>query len=371
MSITGKDIAAAIEAKAPAGLALEWDNTGWQVGDPQKKVKRVLIALDATQTVLAEAKKIKADLIVTHHPLLFEPTKRLLASTDHAGLIYALARAGIGLFSAHTNLDAAAGGINDMLLSKLGAASTGQVLEPAQRDVSYKLTVFVPHEDFAAVSRALSEAGAGVIGNYAGCAFRTKGTGTFVPGTGANPTIGKRFRPEEVSEYRLETIVSSDRLYPAIDAMRKAHSYEEPAFDIYRLEPAPAGEGFGRVGEWRPAITQAAFFSCAAKTLKIPVLRCAGKAKGKISRIAVCGGSGATLWRKAHALGCQALLTGDVKYHDALDAQQAGFLLVDAGHFATERIAINILHTWLKAAFGNLDIAKFKKNADPFRMVNA
>ena len=250
-------VCAFLDRFAPPALAADWDNVGLLLGDEAAEVGRVVTCLTVTPNVVAEAIDEKADLIVTHHPILFRGAKRLSTTTAEGRLLWPLARAGVAVYSPHTAFDNTVGGINDSLARRLGLSNVGP-LRRHDGERRCKVVVFVPDADLQKVSDALFAAGAGAVGQYEQCSFRSAGTGTFFGTEGTNPTIGEKGRREDVSEWRLEVVCPEATLPAALAAMRKAHSYEEPAFDVYPLKPLPGTAGEGRVGELPAAVSLAA-----------------------------------------------------------------------------------------------------------------
>ncbi|MQL53145.1 Nif3-like dinuclear metal center hexameric protein, partial [Desulfofundulus thermobenzoicus] len=247
MTVTGKGICELLEGLAPLELAEPWDNPGWQLGDPGVPVERVLLSLDVDEGVCREAIEMSARLIITHHPLFFKEIKEIRLDSPRGALVAGLIKAGIGVYAAHTNLDSARWGVNDALARRLNLRDI-QVLRPV-REKYLKLVVFVPLDHVDGVREALGKAGAGWIGNYSDCTFGVQGTGTFRPREGTNPYIGTRGQLEKVPEVRLETILPKRLEKQVIEAMLRAHPYEEVAYDLYPLANSfPTGRGLGRVG---------------------------------------------------------------------------------------------------------------------------
>ncbi|MEA3227048.1 MAG: Nif3-like dinuclear metal center hexameric protein, partial [Planctomycetota bacterium] len=245
-----KNIAAVIERIFPLELAQDWDNVGLLIGDSHKSVKSVLLTIDTTSDVVAEAKKLGTDLIVSYHPVIWDGLKSITAEGP-SSVVYELVRSGISVFSVHTALDSAMGGVNDSLAEivgiKDGEPIGDYVANPAGDN--FKLVVFVPLESVEKVSNAVFAAGAGAIGNYSHCGFGTDGTGTFLPLKGARPAIGRKGKLEKVHEVRFETIIPAEKLGKVVAAMKKAHPYETPAFDVFKHHSTEAKFGLGRIGE--------------------------------------------------------------------------------------------------------------------------
>lgn len=334
-----------IEEMAPRHLAADWDNVGLMLGDPAAEVEKVLMALDCSQEVVEEAIQLGAGMIITHHPLLFKPLKNLRYDTPTGRLIRPLLQNNIAVYSAHTNLDAAAAGINATLAERLDLQSV-QVLEQGWQEQYYKLAVFVPegHEDN--VRNAMAAAGAGHIGNYSHCTFQVAGTGTFLPLEGTNPYLGQVGQLERASEYRLETICPGSRLKDVLTAMLKAHPYEEVAYDIYLLQNQGPALGLGRIGLLPKPLTLQELAARVKEAVPAARVRLGGDRDRLLKTVALCSGAGASLATKARHLGAEVLISGDIKYHEARDMLQMGLSFIDAGHYATEAF---YLPFWVEA----------------------
>ena len=356
------DLVGAMEAIAPTRFAATWDNVGLLVGDPEGSLARVLLTIDCTRAVLVEARTGGCDAVVAYHPPIFDAQKRFVAGSA----AYEAARAGLAVYSPHTALDVAEGGTNDVLADLLGMTERTALRAATGRDAELKLATFVPGSHVEAVGKALFAAGAGHIGKYSSCSFRTPGTGTFRGGEGTNPTIGQAGRLEEVAELRLETVVPPGRLAEIVRALRAAHPYEEPAFDVYPLVPPPAGRGFGCVGAVGPA-SVAQLVERVKRGLGVDGVLLAGAPDREVARAAVCAGSGAALVPDAIAAGATLMLTGEVRHHDALRAVEAGLAIVCTRHSTSERAALAGLQRRLAALLPGIEIRRSEEDRDPFR----
>jgi dinuclear metal center YbgI/SA1388 family protein len=348
MAVKARYVTSLIEELAPKRLAEDWDNVGWQVGDSRSEVNTVLVSLDPSPAALAQAKRLKAELLVTHHPLLFRPLKHLRLDLPAEQLVARFLEAKIGVYSAHTNLDNARQGTSEVLAQKLGLTNT-EVLIPGKGQKLYKLVTFVPSSQVENVRQALAAVGAGWIGNYSHCTFQVAGKGTFLPLEGTNPYIGQPGVIEYVDELRLETIVPEERLGLAVSRMLAAHPYEEVAYDIYPLAREGQAYGLGRVGQLPQKTTLAEFVQTVKKALGLTEVTVVGDGNIPIQKVAVCGGSGSSLVSRAHFVGADVLVTGDVKYHDAQEADLLGLSVVDAGHAGTENPVVLALADYLAA----------------------
>jgi dinuclear metal center YbgI/SA1388 family protein len=326
-------IAEAVERIAPISLAEEWDNCGLQVGDPGSEVHRALVALTPLPEVFDEAEEKGADFLLFHHPLVFEPLKSVVTSHYPGVLLARAMRKDLAVYAAHTSYDAAPDGVSVALARVLGLGGPPRVLSP--KGALRKLVVFVPEENVDAVAKALAEAGAGVIGEYTECTFRTRGKGTFRGGEGANPYLGEKGRLEEVEEVRMETVVPAHTVDRAVEAATAAHPYEELALDVYSVDGSPEGCGYGRVGTLPERLTAEELGELVSGSLGFPSQLVADSGR-RIETVAAVGGSGGSFIPEAAASGAHAYVTGDVDYHDALLAESLGLTVIDAGHAATE-----------------------------------
>ncbi len=330
-----RNVIESVERLAPSPLAEAWDNSGLQVGNSAARVNRVLVALTPLPEVFDEALERGADFLLFHHPLIFGGLSFVDTNAYPGDLIARSVRENLTVHAAHTNYDAAPDGVSVALAEAVGLGGPLEIVAP--RGELRKLVVFVPEENADALADALSEAGAGVIGEYTRCTFRTPGTGTFFGGEGTDPYLGERGRLERVEEIRLETVVPAHNVGRALSAVRAAHPYEEPAFDVYPVEGRPEGCGYGRVGRLPEPMTPEGLAEHVSASLGFPARLVADPRPGqRVERVAVLGGSGGSFIREAAASGADAYVTGDLDYHNALLAGSLGLAAVDAGHAATE-----------------------------------
>jgi dinuclear metal center YbgI/SA1388 family protein len=332
------DIVGIINRIAPFALAEDWDNVGLQVGDPAGDATRIMIALDPGRGAVEAAIDSGCTLLLTHHPLIFSPLKKISCNDPTGALIFQAIKNNLALVSLHTNYDIASGGMNDLLASRLGLADSVPLrIESVEELV--KIAVFVPAGHEEQLLEALFRFTA-PIGAYRDCSFRTGGSGTFTPLTGATPFIGTPGVRQVVDEVRVEVLVRKGELSGAVKALLAAHPYEEPAFDIYPLLNKGETRGLGRIGYLPEPVTAGEFALQLKETLGLAMLRLVGDRERAVRKIAVCGGSGASLLKDACRQGADVLVTGDIKYHEAREAESAGMVLMDAGHFATEVIMV-------------------------------
>jgi dinuclear metal center YbgI/SA1388 family protein len=341
------DVARLLETWAPRTLAWERDNVGVQVGEPGTPVRRILLTLDVTEAVAAEATRRNADLIIAHHPPLYRPLRSLDTSTATGRTLAMLVRNSCALYTAHTNLDAARGGTSHVLAETLGLTDIRPLA--GRRNAGRKVVTFVPEEAVDDVSAAMAAAGGGIVGNYGHCSFRNRGTGTFKGNEHSSPVIGRKKVLERVSEIRLEMPVDDDRLAAVLAALRASHPYEEVAYDIYPVESGRPATGMGAIGTLTKPMAPAAFLRHIRTRLKAPGLRYADGTGRRIRTVAVCGGAGGDLIGTATAAGADAYITADLNYHAFVD-NTGTILLVDAGHYETEIPVIGALEQFLRTA---------------------
>ncbi len=363
-------IAAYMEELAPLSFAESWDNVGLQVGAPDREVRRILVALELTTGVVEEAEQAQVNLVVTHHPAIFKPLKALRFDTAAGQRLERLVRAGIGLYAAHTNLDQAPGGTNDTLAAAAGLKEH-EVLMKAGEERYLKLVVFVPKGYEDAVRDAMARAGAGHIGNYSHCTFQTPGTGTFLPLEGTNPFLGEQGKLEYADELRLETILPESIAGRVVRAMMEVHPYEEVAYDLYPLANPGRVRGHGRIGRLQQATTLGVLAGRLKEALGIEHLRVVGDLARKVETVAVSAGAGSMVIPHAARRGAQVLITGDVKYHEAQDALDAGLCLIDVGHYASEQIVVRPLAAYLRRRLEqdglSVEVLEAQAGKDPFR----
>lgn len=337
MSARLADVIGVLDAAYPPRLAQDWDSVGLVCGDPDDTVDTVTVAVDATAAVVAEVPD--NGLLLAHHPLLLRGVDTVAASTAKGALLHQMIRTGRALFTAHTNADAASPGVSDALADALGL-TVEEVLAPIStgQDLD-KWVVFVPAENSEAVREAMFAAGAGQIGDYSHCSWSVAGIGQFLPKEGATPAIGAVGTVERVPEDRLEMIAPSGRRAHVLAALRAAHPYEEPAFDIFALAPIPGDVGLGRIGSLLRPETLSAFVSRVHDALPGTSwgIRASGESEASVSRVAVCGGAGDSLLDAVAVADVQAYVTADLRHHPADEHRRASDVaLVDVAHWASE-----------------------------------
>ena len=362
------DILGIINKIAPPGYAEEWDNVGLMVGDPIAPVERVMVALDGTRETIAAAIASSCQLLLTHHPFIFKPFKKLSCADPAGALVFDAVQNRLAVISLHTNYDIADGGMNDLLAERLGVKRY-QPLSVTGTDELVKLAVFVPKGHEEQVLAALFRF-SGTMGNYRDCSFQCPGTGTFTPLEGAAPYLGHVGTRAAVEEVRIEVLLRRQDLSAAVTALVKTHPYEEPAFDLYPLLNKGASRGLGRIGELPAETTLDAYAAQVKRQLGVAGVRYVGQGDKRIRTVALCGGSGVSLLRDAHRQGADVLVTGDVKYHEARDAEALGIAVIDAGHFGTEALMVQGVADRITAVMAarryDVQVVAFTGEREPF-----
>jgi len=356
------DITSCLEVLAPAALQESHDNSGLLIGTPDADINSTLICLDLTMEVLDEAIRDGFDLIISHHPLIFAGLKRLTGANETERIVIKAVKNDIAVYAIHTNLDNVHRGVNSALCDKLGI--NAPVILRALAGKLSKLVTFCPQEHAEKLRETLFNAGAGHIGNYDHCSFNLKGHGTFRAGEGADPFVGERAKLHTEQETRIEVIFPDHIMGKLLSALKSEHPYEEVAYDIYPLKNEYSQAGAGMIGTLIEPVEEHVFLEMLKKTLGTGVIRHSSLIGKKISKVAVCGGSGSFLIGDALASGADAFVTGDLKYHQFFETE-GKMLIADAGHFETEQFTKELIYNTLNEKFPTfaLRISQVNTNA--------
>ncbi len=360
--VTLSEVAAWFETLAPAALQESYDNTGLQTGNPADAVTSALVTLDVTEAVVDEAIRLGANLIVTHHPVIFGGIKKLTGATSVEKILLKAIRHDIAILAVHTNLDNVTGGVNTMIARKLGLTGC-RILQPMKGKLR-KLVTFVPPGHLEAVRQAVFGAGAGTIGHYDQCSFNTEGKGTFRGNKETHPFAGEAGKFHEENEVRLETIFPAWLEKQVIEALLEAHPYEEVAFDIFALENLNPLTGAGITGELPRPLDEQEFLGLLKLTFGIPVIRHSPLLGKPVKKVALCGGAGSFLLKEAIASRSQFFITGDIKYHQFFDP--AGkIVLADIGHYESEQFTKELFHELLTKKFPTFAVRLSEVDTNP------
>lgn len=362
----GQQIIEEFEKWSPKYLAMEGDPVGLHVGTLNKKVERVLVTLDVNEAVADEAIEKGAGLIIAHHPPIYRPMSHLQTDFPQGRLMEKLIKNDIAVYAAHTNLDVATGGVNDLLAEALGLTETSVLVTTYEAEL-VKIAVFVPESHEEAVREALGKAGAGAIGDYEFCSYTLSGTGRFRPTEEADPFIGEAGKMEKTEESKIEVVIRKSEKDRAIKAMIAAHPYEEVAYDVFTLENKELPMGIGRVGKLAEEMTLETFTEFVKKQLDVPAARVVGDLSKPVKKVAVLGGDGNKYINAAKRSGADVYVTGDLYFHVAQDAEALGLSVVDPGHHVEKVMiqgVVDYMHENTKLA---CEFLPSQVNTEPFR----
>jgi len=368
------DVVEKMKTIAPLRYAESWDNVGLLVGSREWDVDHVLLTIDLTESVLQEAVRDGAQMVIAYHPPIFKPLASLTDDDPKQRIVLHAARSGIAVYSPHTALDATPGGVNDWLAAGLGKGDVRSLtpfgnLPPTEET---KVVTFCPADAADNIRKGLSTIGAGRIGEYEQCSFEINGTGTFFATESTDPRVGERGRLERVEEVRLEMVCPRRSLALAVTTIRNFHPYEEPPIEIHPLEPRPErGVGQGRRVTLDRAVSLSTIVDRIRETIGSRRILAANadNAPKRYNTIGLCAGAGVALLDSAIAQGCQAFFTGEMRHHDVLDAQARGCTIILAGHTNTERGYLKTLRSRLTTELPQLSAAISRRDNDPLRLV--
>lgn len=357
-----KDIIEFIENKFPLDLQESYDNCGLTYGHLHNKLKGVLVCLDVTDKIVEEAIEKKCNLIVSHHPVIFQGLKKINLKSMNSRVLEKCIKNDIALYALHTNLDNHCDGVNKELMNRIGIESP-EILLPKSNTLS-KLVVYVPSEHIDALDKALFTKGAGGIGDYTECSFRAKGEGTFKANEQAKPVIGKKGKRAFVNEIRAEYLVRNTDLREIVNAMHIVHPYEQVAYDIIAIENNNKEFGSGMIGELPKEMTEIEFLNQLKLNFNLKTIRHTSFREKKISKVAVCGGSGSFLLEHAKRIKADVFITSDFKYHEFFDAENE-ILILDIGHWESEQFTTNLICRILNENFSNFGLHLTEVNTNP------
>ena len=351
MGIKVREVISYLEQIAPPAYQESYDNATLITGNREAYVSGIVCSLDCTEDVVREAIELGANMIVAHHPIVFKGLKSLTGKNYVERTIILAIQNNIAIYAIHTNLDHVAHGVNKRISDRLGLVKT-RILQPKKQLLS-KLVFFVPEENKEAVLSAIYNAGAGKIGEYSNCSFQMRGQGTFTPSQKANPAIGERGKPQTEEEIRIEVLVANHLLPGVIQAMKKAHLYEEVAYYVQLLENENQEVGAGMVGELSESMDELEFLDHLKEKMNLTVIKHTALLGKKIGKVAVCGGAGIFLLSDAKKSGADVFITADVKYHEFFDAESK-LILCDIGHYESEIFTKLLLGEILSQNFPNI-----------------
>ncbi len=339
-----RDIILGLEQLAPKKLAEDWDNVGLLIGREDKDIHKIMLALDPSESVVDQCVAGNVDMLITHHPILFSSVKQITYGNPQGRKLMKLIGKDISCYAMHTNFDVAV--MAREAARRLGITNT-KILDKTYEEKLYKLVVYVPVDSVDVVRQAFMKEDAGHIGNYSGCSFGTQGIGNFKPLEGTNPYIGEVNKMAYVQEVRLETIVRPEKLDSTIQAMLRAHPYEEVAYDVYELENRGNVAGVGCYGYLNRDMLFEELIGLTKEVLKLDHVKVSGNLNRMVGTVAVSPGAGKSVIKNAIRAKADVLITGDIDHHAALDALEDGLMIIDAGHFGTEHLFVDFMRSYL------------------------
>ena len=370
-STNGQQISSLFEQWAPKSLAVEGDSIGLQIGTLNKPISNVLVTLDVNPEVVQEAIDQNCQLIIAHHPPIFRGLKNMRTDLPQGSLIEKLIKHDIAVYAAHTNLDIATGGVNDLLANELQLENV-KILEPTSSEKLMKLIVFTPKEATEQVRTALSKAGAGKIGEYEACSFTSSGEGRFKPSENAEPYIGKANELSVVEEDKIEVVFPITNKNRVLKALLSSHPYEEPAYDVILLEVEVNEKGLGRIGTLPKAVTLSEYAKTVKQQLNVPFVRVVGNMEKTVQKVAVLGGDGNKYIQMAKRAGADVFITGDLYFHVAQDAEAINLAVIDPGHHVEQIMKVGVAD-YMNAACTEKKLActfiPSKISTEPFQLI--
>lgn len=351
-----------LEKLAPLSLQESYDNSGLIVGDKNAEAKHPIICLDSTEEVIDEAIASGSTLVIAHHPIVFSGLKSLTGKNYIEKTIIKAIKNDIAIYAIHTNLDNVHNGVNKMIADKIGLENT-RILHP-KKELLSKLIFFCPTAEAEKVREAVFDSGAGKIGKYDSCSYNLKGIGTFKAGKNTNPHIGEIGKFHQEEEMRIEIILPNTAVEKVVAALIKAHPYEEVAYDLYPITNAWKEVGSGMIGALKEPLVAETFLDQLKKTFKTTVIRHTRILSKKVSRVAICGGSGSFLLNDAISNKADVFVTADFKYHQFFDANDK-IVIADVGHFESEQFTMQLIQNYLQEKIPNFATYLSKVNTNP------
>jgi dinuclear metal center YbgI/SA1388 family protein len=362
-----REIIRLLEDWAPPVLQESYDNSGLIVGDRNAEITKVLVSLDCTEEVVAEAEAVGAGLIVSHHPIVFGGLKSLTGATYVERTVIRAIRSGIAIYAIHTNLDNVFSGVNYELATALGCEPNSLKILRPKPDLLTSIVVFCPKENAESIKEAMHEAGAGAIGDYDMCSFSSEGEGAFRPDENADPFIGSSGEVSRVDETRIEVLCERSQAGNVISAAKRAHPYEEMAHFVTNISNKDKSIGSGMIGKLKDSITWECFLDATKTALQATHIKHTSPVGKMVKTIAVCGGSGSFLLRDAISKGADVFVTSDFKYHEFFDADNK-IMIADVGHYESEWRTSTIIANRVREKFTNFAVHLASANTNPVQI---
>jgi len=359
-----KEIISALEEFAPPQLQEDYDNTGLNLGNPNTEITGVLLCIDITEEIIDEAIENNCNMIVSHHPLIFGKLKNIIGSNYIERCVIKAIKNDISIYCGHTSFDSVDKGVSYKICEKLGLQNL-KILAPKNNFLK-KISVFIPEEHVEKVRLAIFAAGAGAIGNYNNCSFNVSGTGSFKAGENTNPYIGKKGEIHYEPEIKTEIVFPAHLETKIINAMLSTHPYEEVAYDIFSLDNSWKKAGLGMTGETIKPFGEKELLRILKEKFTVESIKHSRLLNKEINKIAVCGGSGASLINTAIKSGAQVYISGDIKYHDYFLAENK-IIIIDIGHFESEQFTKEIFYDIIMKKKPTFAVRFSKINTNPIK----
>ncbi|MBC7722404.1 MAG: Nif3-like dinuclear metal center hexameric protein [Pedobacter sp.] len=352
------------EQFAPPSFQESYDNCGLLTGNALWECKGILCTLDATEDVVLEAIAKGCNMVVAHHPIIFDGLKKITGKNYIEKTVIAAIKNDVAIYAIHTNLDSVLNGVNGKIADTLGLINR-QILLPKQ-NLLMKLFTYVPLANVKEVREAIFKAGGGHIGNYSECSFSMEGTGTFKGESGTNPFVGEVGKRHEEREIKLEIVFPTYLKNRIVAALQAVHPYEEVAYDIVNLNNTLLSTGSGLVGELPEPIDEIEFLQKIKAAFGLKVIKHTALLGKQVKKVAVCGGAGSFLISNAKAAGADFYITSDVKYHEFFDAENK-LVVADIGHWESEQFTPDLLISLLQAKFPTFAVLKSGVDTNPVK----
>lgn len=356
------DIISYLESIAPPSLQENYDNAGLITGNMEMEITGALICLDSTEQIIDEAINLDCNLVIAHHPVVFNGLKKINGKNYIERTIIKAIKNDIAIYAIHTNLDNVRDGVNEMIARKLELLDC-KILSP-KKGLLKKLVTFVPNANAETLRQGLFDAGAGHIGHYDHCSFNLEGTGSFRGDESTNPYVGSKGEEHHEPETRIELIYPSHLERAILSALRQNHPYEEIAYDIYLLDNKHQQAGAGLIGKLKHPMDEFLFLRFVKSTMMASSVRHTAFRDKNVEYVAVCGGSGSFLLPEAIAAGADVFITADFKYHQFFDAD-GRIIIADIGHYESEQFTIGLITDLLQKKFPNFALHFTKINTNP------
>ncbi len=360
------EIIVQLENLAPPIYQENYDNSGLLVGDKSAEVNKVLVCLDCLEAVVDEAISKGAGLIIAHHPIIFGGLKKITGKNYIERIVIKAIKNNIAIYAIHTNLDNVLKGVNNKIGQVLGLENL-KILQPKKSNL-LKLVTYAPTTNTPDILEALFAAGAGNIGAYSECSFKTSGTGTFKASSSANPHVGEKEKRHSETEDRIEVLVPMHAKQSVLSTLKNSHPYEEVAFEFYAIENENQEIGAGMIGELKSEMREEDFLLFTKEKLNTQCIRHSPYLNKSVKKIAFCGGSGSFLLNQAIAAHADVFITGDFKYHEFFDANKR-ILIADVGHYESEQFTIDLIADYLTEKFPTFAVLKTGVNTNSIAYV--